>query len=103
MLKMARARLRALADTRGADGDWLAGRREMGMSRRFLAASALLILAASLAACGDMGRFQTAAAPSSPPIIKPNRTVATTPASEKEHGRILASYGGVYDDPKLES
>jgi len=50
-----------------------------------------------------MGRFQTAAAPISPPVIKPNRTVTTTPASEKEHERILASYGGVYDDPKLEA
>jgi predicted Zn-dependent protease len=37
------------------------------------------------------------------PAIKPNRTIATTPASEKEHERILASYGGMYDDPKLES
>jgi len=56
-----------------------------------------------LAACGDMGRFQTAAVPPAAPAIKPNRTVATTPASEKEHERILASYGGIYDDPKLES
>src|SRR5690348_4455655 len=75
----------------------------MGMSRRFLAAPALLILAASLAACGDMGRFQTAAIPSSPPIIKPNHVVTSTPASEKEHERILGSYGGNYDDPKLEA
>jgi len=28
--------------------------------------------------------------------------VAPTAASEREHGRILASYGGTYDDPKLE-
>jgi len=75
----------------------------MGMSRRLWAAPVLLLAAASLAACGDMGRFQTASIPSSAPIIKPNRTVTTTPASEKEHERILASYGGVYDDPKLES
>ena len=75
----------------------------MGMRRRLWAAPALLLAAASLAACGDMGRFQTAAAPISPPVIKPNRTVTTTPASEKEHERILASYGGVYDDPKLEA
>jgi predicted Zn-dependent protease len=75
----------------------------MGMSRRLWAASALLWAAASLAACGDMSRFQTATAPTAVPAIKPNRTVATTPAAEKEHERILASYGGVYDDPKLES
>ena len=83
--------------------DGFAGRRETGMSRRLWAAPALLWAAASLAGCGDMGRFQTAAAPTSPPVIKPNRMVTTTPASEKEHERILASYGGIYDDPKLEA
>ncbi|MBV8926725.1 MAG: M48 family metalloprotease [Bradyrhizobium sp.] len=61
------------------------------------------MLATSLAACGDMGRFQTAAAPTAPPIIKPNRIIATTPASDKEHERILAAYGGVYNDPALEA
>src|SRR6516164_10505685 len=75
----------------------------MGMGRRLWAAPALLWAAAMLAACGDMGRFQTAAAPTSVPTIKPNRTVTTTPASEKEHERILASYGGIYDDPRLEA
>jgi predicted Zn-dependent protease len=62
----------------------------------------LLCLAVSLAACGDMARYQTAATPI--PVPKPNRTaVAPTPASEREHERILASYGGAYDDPKLEA
>src|SRR5437868_13161025 len=32
----------------------------------------------------------------------PNRTVAQTPAAEREHERILGSYGGAYGDPKLE-
>ncbi|MGH6738478.1 MAG: M48 family metalloprotease, partial [Bradyrhizobium sp.] len=73
------------------------------MSRQLWAVPALLWVAASLAACGDMGRFQTAAAPTAVPAIKPNRAVASTPASEKEHERILASYGGLYDDPKLEA
>jgi predicted Zn-dependent protease len=73
------------------------------MSRQLWAVPALLWAAASLAACGDMGRFQTAAAPTAVPAIKPNRAVATTPASEKEHERILTSYGGLYDDPKLEA
>ena len=75
----------------------------MGMSRRLWAAPVLLFAAASLAACGEMGHFQTAATPIAVPAIKPNRAVMTTPASEKEHERILASYGGVYNDPKLES
>ena len=77
----------------------------MGMSRQLWAGPALLLMAASLAACGDMSRFQTAAGPTlgPAPTIKPNRVVQTTPASEKEHERILASYGGAYDDPKLEA
>jgi predicted Zn-dependent protease len=54
-----------------------------------------------LAACGDISRFQTAA-PSSPSPSKPTRAIVqTSPASEKEHERILSSYGGAYDDPKL--
>jgi predicted Zn-dependent protease len=70
------------------------------MSRRLWAAPVLLCAAFALAACGDMGRFQTAAPTPAP--VKPNRTVAQTPAAEREHERILASYGGGYDDPKLE-
>ena len=54
-----------------------------------------------LAACGNMGRFETAAPPAATP--KPNRTVAQTPASEREHERILSSYGGAYDDPRLKA
>ena len=46
-----------------------------------------------------MARFETAAPAATSP--KPNRTVAQTPASEREHERILSSYGGAYDDPKL--
>jgi predicted Zn-dependent protease len=50
-----------------------------------------------------MGRLQTAALQPAAPALKPNRTITTTPASEKEHERILASYGGMYDDPRLEA
>jgi predicted Zn-dependent protease len=71
------------------------------MSRRLWAAPGLLSLVLTLAACGDMGRFQTAAPTASP--VKPNRTIAQTPAAEREHERILSSYGGAYDDPKLEA
>src|SRR5579871_5232230 len=73
------------------------------MSRRLLAVPALLMAAATLTACGDMGRFQTAALPLPAPVVKPNKTVTTTPASEKEHERILGAYGGVYNDPRLEA
>src|SRR3954453_16943210 len=48
-----------------------------------------------------MGRLQTASPGSSP--IKPNRTVAQTQAAEREHERILGSYGGAYGDQRLEA
>jgi predicted Zn-dependent protease len=55
-----------------------------------------------LVGCGDINRFQTAApAPSAP--AKPKSTFVQSPAAEKEHERILSSYGGAYDDPKLEA
>jgi len=50
-----------------------------------------------------MGRLQTAAVPVPSSTPKPVRAVLQTPASEREHERILASYGGAYDDPKLEA
>jgi predicted Zn-dependent protease len=58
-----------------------------------------------LAGCGDMSRFQTAALSSpSATTTKPNRAVVqSSPASEKEHERILSTYGGAYDDPRLEA
>jgi predicted Zn-dependent protease len=48
-----------------------------------------------------MGRFQVASP--APTTAKPARPVAQTPAAEREHERILSSYGGTYDDPKLEA
>jgi predicted Zn-dependent protease len=59
-----------------------------------------------LAGCGDLGRFQTAApAPSAGTTTAPKSksTFVQSPAAEKEHERILSSYGGAYDDPKLEA
>ncbi|HZR88216.1 MAG TPA: M48 family metalloprotease [Bradyrhizobium sp.] len=50
-----------------------------------------------------MARFQVATPAAPAPIPRPKPVVATTPASEKEHERILASYGGAYDDPQLEA
>jgi predicted Zn-dependent protease len=74
-----------------------------GKGRRLWAAPALLCAAAALSACGGFGRFETAAPTLSSTPAKPNRNVTFTPASEREHERILASYGGAYDDPKLEA
>jgi len=70
-------------------------------SRRAVAA-ALLCVSLSLGACGDLGRFQTASNPGFVPV-KPNKPAAQTPATEREHSRILSSYGGSYDDPRLEA
>jgi len=80
-----------------------AGRHKIWKGRRLWAAPVLLCAGLALASCGDLGRFQTASPTTASPIIKPARTVAQTPAAEKEHERILASYGGSYDDPKLEA
>src|SRR6185369_17027774 len=66
------------------------------------AAPALLCVAVALSACGNMARLETASPATTAPA-KPNRTVTQTPATEREHERILSSYGGAYDDPKLEA
>ena len=83
--------------------DGFAGRRETARGRRLWAALAALCLVVSLAGCGEMGRFEVAA-PSTPAApAKPKPVVTNTPATEREHERILATYGGVYDDPQLEA
>jgi predicted Zn-dependent protease len=50
-----------------------------------------------------MGRFQTASPTATPTKPAPRPAVAQTPAAEREHERILSSYGGAYDDPALEA
>jgi predicted Zn-dependent protease len=79
------------------------GPREGRIGRRLWAAPALLCLGLTLSACGNMARLETASPSSSAAPAKPNRTVVQTPASEREHERILSSYGGTNDDPKLEA
>src|SRR4029079_4026846 len=76
-----------------------AGRREGNSGQSMLAAPGLLCAALTVSACGNLGKLETAAPTVAAP--KPSRTVAQTPASEREHERILASYGGAYDDPRL--
>src|SRR6476660_3775832 len=82
-----------------ADLTHRAKRREINAGCRLLAAPALLCAALALSSCGNLGKLETAAP--AVPTPKPSRTVAQTPASEREHERILASYGGAYDDPRL--
>lgn len=71
--------------------------------RGLLAAPVLVCAAIALSACGDISRFSTPGPTLSGTSARPNRTVAQTPASEREHERILASYGGVYNDARLEA
>lgn len=76
--------------------------RGTGASRLLAAPVVLLCATLALGGCGDMTRFQTAS-PSSAKSVKPARAAAPTQKSEHEHKRILASYGGAYDDPRLEA
>src|SRR6185312_16818838 len=70
------------------------GQCNVKTKRRQLAALAGLCAALMLSGCGDMSRFHTAA-PTATPATKPVRaTPAASPAAEREHERILASYGG---------
>jgi predicted Zn-dependent protease len=69
-----------------------------------MAASAMLLASAfALGACTDLTRFQlTSATPPTTERARPQRTpVQQTAATEREHERILASYGGVYEDARL--
>ena len=76
----------------------------MGMSRHLWAAPAAAVCGSDARRLRRHGPLPDRSRCSRPlPAIKPNRTIATTPASEKEHERILASYGGAYDDPRLEA
>jgi len=63
----------------------------------------VVCLALACGACSDMSRFQLAGTPPAPPTIKMTRPAPATNATDREHQRILASYGGSYDDPKLQA
>ncbi len=67
------------------------------------ALSAALTGTLLLAGCGDLSRFaMTAPQPAPTPLPKSaNRPVQPSNIVEREHERILAAYGGVYEDPKL--
>ncbi|MGM4965263.1 M48 family metalloprotease [Tardiphaga sp. 1201_B9_N1_1] len=78
--------------------------RQTSLSRRLWAAPVVLCAALALSACGDASRFEAASSVKpTVPAKPPKPAVVQTPAAEKEHERILASYGGAYDDPRLES
>jgi predicted Zn-dependent protease len=63
----------------------------------------LLCAAAALSACGDASRFEVPPTKPMATARSPKPAVVTqTPAAEKEHERILSSYGGAYDNTQLE-
>src|SRR5271156_3323393 len=71
----------------------------------FRGAPPALMLGATLllAGCGDVNRFQTALPSAPTTTAKPKSAFVQSPAAEKEHERILSSYGGAYDDQRLEA
>jgi len=75
--------------------------RKTATNRGLRLAAALLCLGLALAGCSDMGKLQTATAPL--PTPRPKPVIVQTPAVDREHERILTSYGGSYDDPQLEA
>lgn len=78
------------------------GRRKTWRSRRWLLLP--LLGALTLAGCGDLSRFEAPSVTAVTTAAKPPaRPAPQTPAAEREHERILATYGGAYDDPKLEA
>src|SRR5580704_12257749 len=79
------------------------GRHRTSVSCRPWASPMVLGATLLLAGCGDISRFQAGPPTAAISPAKPSRTVAQSPSAEKEHERILSSYGGAYDDPKLEA
>jgi predicted Zn-dependent protease len=71
--------------------------RTSGSPARRLIAPALFALL--LAGCADFGKLSTTQASLPEP---PKTADATAQPAQREHARILAAYGGAYDDPKLE-
>ena len=63
---------------------------------------ALMSATLALGGCADMGRFETGSI-SLPAPIKQKTNAPQTPAADREHTRILSSYGGSYDDPRIET
>lgn len=58
-----------------------------------------LLLGACLAACSTTENFSAQPAPAA----TSKQATELPPAVEREHRRILATYGGAYDDPRLEA
>jgi predicted Zn-dependent protease len=78
-------------------GGFSVAKKARGVTPRRLIAPALLALL--LAGCAELGRMGTA----SVSLPEPPKSAEVAPAAQREHTRILAAYGGAYQDAKLEA
>ena len=69
-----------------------------GIGAKKPVALAGMLVAAALAGCASTGSLSPQLFPAENP-----RQVEMSPATLREHQRILAAYGGAYNDPKLEA
>jgi predicted Zn-dependent protease len=74
-----------------------------GLIRVRAAITAALLACAGLGGCTNIGRFEFPAVKEKPAVAVTGSAAPTQVAADREHQRILASYGGSYDDPKLAS
>ena len=83
-------------------GEAVAELTPTGNASRGLAGAALVAAALMLAACTVAAPPVETQASLPPPAIKPAEAEMSQ-ATLREHQRILAAYGGVYNDPRLQS
>ena len=84
---------------RGVTGEAVAELKPTEGASRRLAGAALAAAALMLAACTASAPPVETPASLPPPAIKPAEA-EISPATQREHQRILAAYGGVYNDPR---
>jgi predicted Zn-dependent protease len=82
-------------------GDVTVHRGRSGIASRRLLQAGAAIAALTVAACTSS---RTPVAPQAAVVtpVKPAETFDVPPAVAREHQRILAAYGGVYNDPRLQ-
>jgi predicted Zn-dependent protease len=87
---------------RGVTGEAVAELTPKEGASRWLAGAVLAAAALMLAACTASAPPVETQASLPPPAVKPAEA-DVSPATPREHQRILAAYGGVYNDPRLQS
>jgi predicted Zn-dependent protease len=87
---------------RGVTGEAVAELTPKEGASRWLAGAVLAAAALMLAACTASAPPVETQASLPPPAVKPAEA-DVSPATLREHQRILAAYGGVYNDPRLQS